>query len=159
MRAAPAHPLEPSGKRHILLSTVSSDAHTWNLVFLQLLLEEHGYEVTNLGPCVPDDVLLDALRDIRPDLLVISTVNGHGHLDGARLVRRIRAEPELRTVPAVIGGKLGIHGADSTEIRELTDAGFDAVFTDASDADELPLRIGQLMLDAPHRTPAREYVA
>ena len=159
MRAAPDRPLETTGRRRIVLSTVSSDAHTWNLVFLQLLLEEHGYEVTNLGPCVPDEVTLDAVRDTDPDLLVISTVNGHGHLDGARLARKLRADPQLSRVPAVIGGKLGIHGPDGTEARELTEAGFDAVFTDAADAHELTGRLRQLMRPRPAAEPAREYVA
>lgn len=38
---------------NVVLSTIPSDSHTWNLLFLQLLLEEHGCEVTNLGACVP----------------------------------------------------------------------------------------------------------
>ena len=37
----------------VLLTGASSDAHTWNLVFLQLLIAEHGFRVTNLGPAVP----------------------------------------------------------------------------------------------------------
>lgn len=120
--------------RRILLSTVSSDSHTWNLVFLQLLLEECGHEVINLGPCVPDALLTGAALRVRPDAIVISSVNGHGHLDGVRLIRAVRADDRLRHVPAMIGGKLGINGAgDDAPARELAAAGFDAVFTDSAD--------------------------
>ncbi|MGW4381395.1 cobalamin B12-binding domain-containing protein [Kitasatospora sp. NPDC004531] len=129
----------------VLLSTVSSDAHTWNLVFLQLLLEEHGFQVVNLGPCVPDELLLDSVREHRPDLVVISTVNGHGKLDGGRVIRLLRAQPDLADVPVVIGGKLGIAGADDAGSRELVEAGFTAVFTDAVDAAALPGRLGRLL--------------
>ncbi len=119
--------------RRVLLSSVSSDSHTWNLVFLQLLLEEHGHVVTNLGACVPDDLIIDHCRADPPDLLVISTVNGHGHADGRRLITRLRAEPALRSLPVVIGGKLGVAGADLDEAGGLVAAGFDAVFAEGTD--------------------------
>ncbi|MET7454997.1 cobalamin-dependent protein [Streptomyces sp. NPDC005574] len=138
------------GRRRVLLSTVSSDAHTWNLVFLRLLLEEMGHEVVSLGPCVPDRLLLDSVRRIRPDLLVVSTVNGHGQLDGARMIRKLRADPVARDTPAVIGGKLGITGDDgTTTARALVDAGFDAVFTDTADT----ALIGRILGALPQRAP------
>ncbi|MEV7398906.1 methylmalonyl-CoA mutase [Streptomyces sp. NPDC091267] len=118
------------GKR-IIVSGVSSDAHTWNLVFLQLLLEGQGHEVANLGSLAPDALIIDACRTQRPDLLVISSVNGHGQLDGMRLIRALRAVPGLGGLPAVIGGKLGIHGRDNVRFGDrLTAAGYDAVFDD-----------------------------
>ncbi|MDQ0964346.1 methylaspartate mutase sigma subunit [Streptomyces sp. B4I13] len=115
--------------KRFVVSSVSSDAHMWNLVFLQLLLEEQGAQVTNLGACVPDDLIIEECRRSRPDALVISTVNGHGHLDGLRLIRRIRSEPELADLRVVIGGKLGVRGAENIVFaEELALSGFDAVF-------------------------------
>ena len=118
----------------IVVTTVPSDAHTWNLVFLQLALEELGHCVHNLGACVPDELLIDECLRICPDLVVVSTVNGHGQHDGARLITRLRACRELAATPAVIGGKLGIYGPGGHEGREqLLAAGFDAVFEDGAD--------------------------
>ncbi|MER6770705.1 cobalamin-dependent protein [Streptomyces bacillaris] len=129
--AAPATQERPG--RRVLVSSVSSDSHTWNLVFLQLLLEEMGHEVTNIGSCVPDELLIEECRRVRPDLVVISSVNGHGALDGSRAVRRLRAQPDLRDLPVVIGGKLGVRGADADSYGpELLAAGFDAVFEDGA---------------------------
>lgn len=122
-----------SGAR-CLVSSVSSDAHTWNLVFLELWLTEHGHHVTNLGSCAPDGTVLDACRTQRPDALVLSTVNGHGHLDGMRLVRALRRDPLLRELPVVIGGRLGVRGdGDRALHAQLTEAGFDAVLTGTDD--------------------------
>jgi methylaspartate mutase sigma subunit len=112
-----------------LISSVPSDAHMWNLVGLQLLMEEMGHVVYNLGPCVPVDLLLAECRATRPDCVVISTVNGHGHADGAHVITALRADPELAGLTVVIGGKLGVHGDDDTDIPgDLLALGYDAVF-------------------------------
>ncbi|MCB5163540.1 cobalamin B12-binding domain-containing protein [Streptomyces bambusae] len=115
----------------ILLTGTASDSHTWNLVYLQLFLEELEHRVVNLGPCVPDDLLAAACRRHGPGLVVISSVNGHGYRDGLSAVRRLRGEPGLGAVPVVIGGKLGVAGAQDPERAALLRAaGCDAVFDD-----------------------------
>jgi methylaspartate mutase sigma subunit len=118
----------------VLLSSVSSDSHTWNLVFLQLLLEETGHDVVNLGACVPDELLLSECHEHRPDAVVLSTVNGHGHADGRRLIGRLRADETLSDLLVVIGGKLDVSGSEDTGLAaELVMAGFDAAFPDGTD--------------------------
>ena len=144
--------LTPPATRHrILLSTTSSDSHTWNLMFLQLLLEESGHEVVNLGPCVPDALLVETARTVRPTAIVISTVNGHGRIDGARLARAVRRDPETAQLPMMIGGKLGIEGTSSDdEVSRLIESGFDAVFTGDASPDELPSTLTRML---PARRP------
>lgn len=113
----------------ILLTGTASDSHTWNLVYLQLLLEELGHPVRNLGPCVTDELLTAACAAEEPGLVVISSVNGHGYRDGLSAVRAVRRAG--LTLPVVIGGKLGVAGAADPEQRaRLLDAGCDAVFDD-----------------------------
>ncbi|MFE3763087.1 cobalamin B12-binding domain-containing protein [Streptomyces sp. NPDC059104] len=117
---------------HILLSGTASDSHTWNLVYLQLFLEELGHRVHNLGPCVPDGLLAGACAADgpgRPDLVVLSSVNGHGYRDGLGAVLALRRAGA--TLPVVIGGKLGVAGIPDPRLRRrLLDAGCDAVFDD-----------------------------
>jgi methylaspartate mutase sigma subunit len=116
----------------IVLTSVASDAHTWNLVFLELLFTELGHRVTNLGPCVSPQLLVQSCREASPDLIVMSSVNGHGMRDGERAVEALRRAADLEQIPAIIGGKLGIAGlTDRTHVKQLLDAGFDAVFEDA----------------------------
>ncbi|HEY5979700.1 MAG TPA: cobalamin-dependent protein [Microlunatus sp.] len=120
----------------VVLTGVSSDSHTWNLVFLELLIEEHGHRVINLGPCVPPDLLVARCQVLDPDLVVVSTVNGHGATDGLSAITALRAEPRLIDTPVVIGGKLGVNGVPSrSETSRLRHAGFTAVF---GDGDDLP---------------------
>lgn len=118
-----------SGPLRVVLSSVSSDSHTWNLVFLQLLLEHMGHEVRNIGACAPDELIVQTCLRERPDLLIISTVNGHGNIDGERLIQRVRKEAQLRDLPVAIGGKLGVLGAgNAAHVERLLAAGFTAVF-------------------------------
>jgi len=113
----------------ILISSVPSDSHIWNLVALQILMEDMGHEVVNLGPCVPTELLMRSCRDEWPDCVVISSINGCGHVDGARVITALRADAELAGLTVVIGGKLGVRGdADADWHEELVGLGFDAVF-------------------------------
>lgn len=140
-RPTAAEPLAPPessapARLRVVVSSTHSDSHMWNLVFLEMLLEELGHEVTNLGCCVPDDLLTAECLRLRPDLVVISTVNGHGWIDVPRVGRRLREHAELAHIPMVIGGKLGISAdGDQRKIDELLAAGFDAVFEDADAID------------------------
>ncbi|MEU5092039.1 cobalamin-dependent protein [Streptomyces sp. NPDC021356] len=132
----------------VLVSGTLSDAHTWNLIYVHLFLEERGYTVSNLGSCVPDDLLVRSCRELRPDLVVLSSVNGHGFDDGLQAIGAIRAEPGLRHLPVVIGGKLGTDGLrNAGSTRRLLDAGFDAVF-DTGDLGAFELFLNR------HRTAA-----
>lgn len=121
-------------KGTVIVTSVASDSHTWNLVFLQLLIEECGYTVVNLGPCVPDDLLVSECHALEPDMVVVSSVNGHGYQDGMRVIGQLRALAPLAATPVVIGGKLGTDDAEAAvRAEELTAAGFDAVFEDGQD--------------------------
>ncbi|WP_234322931.1 cobalamin B12-binding domain-containing protein [Streptomyces sp. NRRL S-350] len=113
------------------MTTTSSDSHTWNLIYLEHLLKEWGHEVTNLGACVPDELVIDQCSRLRPDIVVVSSVNGHGANDGLRLIRKVRAVQELAGLPAVIGGKLGTAGNAAAWAPRLREAGFDAVFEES----------------------------
>jgi methylaspartate mutase sigma subunit len=125
--------LTPCDGLDVIVTSTSSDSHTWNLVFLQLVLEELGHRVANLGSCTPDELIVERCLTRRPDLVVISSVNGHGRQDGLRVIRAIRERPELAALPVVIGGKLDTDGgADTHALVELLDAGFTGVFQDAA---------------------------
>ncbi|MEW2163785.1 cobalamin-dependent protein [Streptomyces sp. NPDC007084] len=127
VRGAPATGLD------IVVTGTSSDAHTWNLIYLELLLTEWGHRVTNLGACVPDDLVVTEALAQCPDLVVVSSVNGHGAADGQRLITRLRAEPRLARLPVVIGGKLGT-GEETTRagLPRLRAAGFTEVFEESA---------------------------
>ena len=122
-----------------LLTTVESDSHMWNLIYMQRLLQEQGGWVRNLGCCVPPAETLRAVRDFRPDLVVVSSVNGNGHYQGRALVQAARALGD-HMPPFVIGGKLTTAMSDNTWIADdLRAAGYSGVFPGADAAQDFVL--------------------
>jgi methylaspartate mutase sigma subunit len=115
-------------KPYVVLGTTPSDSHIWNLLFVQLLMEENGWSVTNLGACTPVTMLVDeSLRRV-PDLIVISSVNGHGAQEARQVIEAVRAEPALSRVPVSIGGKLCVsEELERAAVGDLIAAGFDSV--------------------------------
>ncbi|MFE9957076.1 cobalamin B12-binding domain-containing protein [Micromonospora sp. NPDC005299] len=152
-KSAPKRRHSSIDERRVLLCSIASDAHSWNLVYVQLLLEELGYQVNNLGPCTPEALIVDECVRTRPGVLVVSTVNGHGMIEGQPLARALRRHPRLHHLPMVIGGKLGVDGASAPMLQRLIDAGFDAVFddsrTDLVEFTELVNRLTRPVADAP----------
>lgn len=148
-----AQPSAVDRGRTVIVSSMASDSHTWNLVYLQLLVEELGFDVVNLGACAPDELIVSECLSRRPAMLVLSSVNGHGYRDGLRVIRKLRVNPELTALPVVIGGKLGISGGESeAHIHQLVDAGFDAVFDEHQDA---PDSFRQFVAAVPERAADR----
>ncbi|WP_107059379.1 cobalamin B12-binding domain-containing protein [Streptomyces sp. NRRL F-5126] len=136
----------------VVVTSTASDAHSWNLIYLQLRLEEAGHVVTNFGPCVNDQSLLARCRQVVPDLIVFSTVNGHGRQDGERIIRLIRNAPDLQGLPVVIGGMLGVAGPDGNAAAlSLQGAGFDAVFGPQGDIDRFLEFVRELSADRARR--------
>ena len=123
---------QPTKSKRAIVATVPSDSHMWNLVYIELVLRENGWDVNNLGACPPAELVVETCLAERPDMLVVSSVNGHGHIGGRKLIGQVRSQPELDYLPVVIGGKLGTLGANnSVFVEPLISAGFSAVFMEA----------------------------
>lgn len=116
-----------------MVSSVPCDSHTWGLVVIELLLREHGHAVHCLGPCPPVEMIIGVCREQRPDLLVLSTTNGHAQIEGPEVVRQLRADPALSGLRIVVGGKLSCTGDHrNSAAAALREAGADAVFDEAA---------------------------
>lgn len=109
----------------IVASTVS-DAHTWNLVFVELVVRENGYRSLNLGPCTPVEEVVAACIELSPDLVVVSTINGLGMLDAGHLIHAIQAAT-VDHPPVVIGGNFGLE-LDADTVRTIQILGYSEVF-------------------------------
>jgi methylmalonyl-CoA mutase cobalamin-binding subunit len=113
----------------MVIAGLPTDTHTWNLAYLELHFRERGFSVRNVGSCASAAEIAHAVRAAAADVVVLSSVNGHGHLEGGPLAAELRRRLDFGNVPLVIGGKLTIDAElGETARRELLAAGFDAVF-------------------------------
>jgi methylmalonyl-CoA mutase cobalamin-binding subunit len=126
IRRPPSRPSPRARPLKIVLSGLPSDSHAWNLVALQVILEGMGHRVVNLGARVRVERVLEVCRLEAPDCLVLSTVNGRGGADGARLIARLRADVDLAALTTVIGGRFGGRSPDAR--AEMLGLGFDEAF-------------------------------
>lgn len=116
-------------KPKCLLSSVESDSHMWNLVYMQLFIEEQGMDVYNMGCCVPSQNIISEIVKQQPELVVISSVNGHGYVQGLELIKALnKSNPHINS-KIVIGGKLSTSESDNQRISQsLVNEGYDDVF-------------------------------
>ena len=129
----------------IILTGTASDAHTWNLVYLQVWLEERGHRVLNLGSSrSPKDVAATCAIE-QPDVLVVSSVNGHGAIDGVTLLAETAEHESLASLRVVFGGLLTTRVSERpAAARTLLAAGAAAVFTDPESLDEFAALLAEL---------------
>ncbi|MFF9341115.1 cobalamin B12-binding domain-containing protein [Streptomyces sp. NPDC014773] len=122
---------------------------------MQLLLEDLGFEVRNLGACTDVADLVEVCRTEPPALVVLSTVNGHGHIEGPAYAGAIGSLPGRGGITMVIGGKLGVDGAGGQYADALLAAGFDGVFGPGeAELARFRARVAALARTAPRPTPA-----
>lgn len=113
-----------------IVATTPDDSHGWNLTDLALQLDARGFVVENLGPCTPDDLLAETIRDRRPALVALSSLNGHGALSIPRLLATLERYQVKRLAPIVAGGLLTTDPAAAAGAAEaLREAGLAAVFS------------------------------
>jgi methylaspartate mutase sigma subunit len=129
-------------KPKIILTTIPSDAHNWNLIFMQLLLEEFGFEVLNLGPCVSFDLLENTCTSFMPDAMVVSTINGHGYIEGKCLIKHVKNLDSMTNIPVFMGGKLSTDTNLSLLYAiELEAEGFTKAYYDDNGLDDFARRL------------------
>lgn len=118
-----------SSSKLAIVATTPDDSHSWNLIAVQLELEKRGYSVRNLGPCTPVQFLAECIRDTRPSLVVLSTINGHGIHSLKSVIETIDSYQLRRTISLVAGGNLTTNSQTSSDvIFELKNIGFDEIF-------------------------------
>jgi CheY-like chemotaxis protein len=88
MTAAPAPP------KHILAGDDSPDV----LALLREILEGEGYRVS----VSPDPLDLSAVKQVRPDLVILDHMLEDGEGSGWQLMRQLREDPQTGDLPIVV---------------------------------------------------------
>ena len=112
-----------------LVASTEDDSHIWNLTGVEYILADYGFEVTNLGACTPAVDIAEYVQARRPELVAISSVNGHGAITGLSLAQTLAEYQAFQLSTIIIGGKLTLSAETAHAARpQLLAAGFAGVF-------------------------------
>ena len=95
----------PSQGRTALAACVPGERHDLGLKMVTFGLELAGWQVHYLGADVPAESILSAIRDRRPDLLIMSITMDLGLTETLRIIEAVRSLPEDLRPRIQVGGQ------------------------------------------------------
>jgi excisionase family DNA binding protein len=96
---------EDADGRRALTCAVEEELHALPVLCVQLLLEEKGWRVANLGANTPFYAMMDAIEKHRPQLVCISSSVNMALSRNAREYDQFRVVAERRGAKIVLGGE------------------------------------------------------
>lgn len=105
-------------KQKILICTPNGEQHNLGCKILESHLSCKGYAVSNLSPSAPSESILQSIKTIKPDAVLVSITLQDNIKVAQRLVKKIREQYDL---PIFVGGQaLFVNNSvfDGTVIKE-----------------------------------------
>lgn len=93
----------------ILICTPDGELHSLVCNIMESLLLSKGFKVYNISPSVPPESIIDYLKDIEPNIILISITIADNIKPAERLIKEIRLK--YHKVPIIIGGS-GLNKVD-----------------------------------------------
>ena len=114
--------------KKIVLGVIGADVHAVGNKILDYAFTSAGFEVINLGVMVSQEEFIAASNEAAADVIVVSSLYGHGELD-CRALRQKSDESGLSGIPMIVGGNLVVGKQQFNEVeKRFLDMGFDRVF-------------------------------
>ncbi|MFT6778541.1 MAG: methylaspartate mutase sigma subunit [Paraglaciecola sp.] len=110
----------------VIIAMTESDAHVVANKLLQLYLEDHGYNIINLGACTPMKHVVQSAAVINPQAIVLGSQNGHALEDISSLLS-LKKDFKINC-PVILGGNLSVGAQKSNDFElEFQRAGVDYI--------------------------------
>ena len=115
-------------KMRLILGVIGADVHAVGNKILYHAFTEAGFEVTNLGVMVSQDEFIDAAIETNADVIVVSSLYGHGELDCQGMRDRC-VERGLDDILLYVGGNIVVGKQPFEDVEKRFKAmGFNRVF-------------------------------
>ena len=115
-------------KMRLVLGVIGADVHAVGNKILYHAFTEAGFEVTNLGVMVSQDEFIDAAIETSADVIVVSSLYGHGELD-CQGMRDKCVERGLEDILLYVGGNIVVGKQPFGDVEKRFKAmGFNRVF-------------------------------
>ena len=115
-------------KKRLILGVIGADVHAVGNKILYHAFTEAGFEVTNLGVMVSQDEFIDAAIETSADVIVVSSLYGHGELD-CQGMRDKCIERGVDDILLYVGGNIVVGKQPFEDVEKRFKAmGFNRVF-------------------------------
>ena len=117
----------------VILGVIGADVHAVGNKILHYAYTQAGFFVVNLGVMVSQEEFIDAAMEAEADVIIVSSLYGHGELD-CKGLRDKCIEAGLENILLYVGGNLvvGKTGFKTVE-KKFLDMGFNRVYEPGSD--------------------------
>lgn len=112
----------------LVLGVIGADVHAVGNKILNFAFTEAGFRVINLGVMVSQKEYIEAAIEADADLIVVSSLYGHGEID-CRGLRQKCEEAGIGSIKLYVGGNLVVGKADFEAVKQtFTKMGYDRVY-------------------------------
>lgn len=112
----------------LVLGVIGADVHAVGNQILNHVFTNAGFRVVNLGVMVSQQEFIEAAIEADADVIVVSSLYGHGELD-CRGLRDRCVEAGIGDVLLYVGGNLVVGKQPFEEVEQrYRDMGFDRIF-------------------------------
>ena len=94
---------EPSSRYKAVICTPDGELHGLACNMIESLLLSKGFKVYNISTSIPSDYIIDYIRDMQPDIVLVSTTLVENIKSAERLIHQIHAKYNNK-LPVVVGG-------------------------------------------------------
>ncbi|GAA0177322.1 methylaspartate mutase subunit S [Clostridium sediminicola] len=112
----------------IVMGVIGADVHAVGNKILAHAFREAGFKVENLGVMVSQEEYIQAAIETAADVIVVSSLYGHGELDCRGLKGKCE-EAGLNDILLFVGGNLVVGKTPFEEVKQkFIDMGFNRVY-------------------------------
>ena len=94
---------EPSSRYKAVICTPDGELHGLACNMIESLLLSKGFKAYNISTSIPSDYIIDYIRDLQPDIVLVSITLVENIKSAERLVHQIHAKYNNK-LPVVVGG-------------------------------------------------------
>ena len=112
----------------MVMGVIGADVHAVGNKILEYAFTQAGINVINLGVMVSQEEYIAAAIETNADLIVVSSLYGHGEID-CRGLREKCDEAGLKNIPLYVGGNLVVGKSNFDEVeKRFLEMGYSRVY-------------------------------
>ena len=125
------------GKGTVVMGVIGADIHVVGNKVIDFALRQSGYQVVNLGIFCSQDDFVNAAKETKADVILVSSLYGHGELDCKGLKEKC-IEAGLKKIKLYVGGNLVVGKQNWEDVyNKFIKMGFDRVGSETTMPDDI----------------------